>query len=629
MTLLASHLLAAEPVLRGNRGAVYSVSSLGVDGSTFGPEFNPDDHFNGDRYKALDFRNQYPMCTRHDGKIYDFQGRMIRSGPYQVTQPLIGSSMPTDYVPLDQRRPSHPYRLSRLIVRSFSNLVFGEGRFPNFASDDQDTKDFAEALKAASEAAVRFLQLRNLGGSVGTAGVSWRFWQGKPRIRVHNGKHLIAHSWIDRDDFEVEHVTEIQKVSRLEWDPKEKKNVRRYFWQRRDWTPNADVTFVEARADEDSIEWIVDEEATHVHDDGYPHIVWVRNGADDDEATNEDGQCDFEGEFESLDGVDLLSSVLASGTTRNLDPTLVLKMALAEQQKAAATGVRKGSGNALDVGVTGDAKYLEIAGTATTAGITLLKEERGMILESVQCVVPSTAELTTAGTSAIAQKMLFAPMLSATNVHRTQYGGALLRLFEQMIASARKHYPEKGEDGELSYAVVVEHEEPENEDEEPREVETPVDFYLDLPPKIVSEPILDETGKPTGEKTTAMKELHPGKGKLRLEWPPYFEPTAADLQTKATAISAAAGAKPVLSQQTGVEMIAAELRVDPSTEWQRVTSEARTAAELEGGMFNGGTGGRVDNRDELPPAAKPRPAPAPKPPPGATPGTPSPNPAAE
>ncbi len=608
-----SPLPIAEPVLRGNRGTVYSVSSFGVGFTTFGPDFSPATHFASDRYRKLDFAHQYPKGTRHDGKVYDFQGRYIKSGDYSATQPFIGSSMPATYVALDQRRPSNPYRLPRLMVRSFTNLVFGEGRFPKLASDDPDTELFCAALLKQAEAAVRFVQARNIGGSVGTVGMSWRFWEGQARIRVHNGKNLIPHSWIDQEQHAVEHVSEITMGERVEYDPKSKKDVRVYVWSRRDWTPTSDIQFCEAVVanPSDPVEWIVDEDNTFTHDDGFPHFVWIRNGADDDDGTDIDGQCDFDGQYEALDNIDLLSSVLSSGTTRNLDPTLVLKLSTRDQAMAQSQGISKGSGNGINVGPNGDAKYLELAGTAVAVGIQLFKENRSSILESAQCVVPSTAELTSAGSSAVAQKMLFAPMLSSTNVHRTQYGGGMVRLFEQMLECARRRYPEiDPETGEMSYPVVLDESPGDVDEGEPREpTEQEVEFYLELPPHIETENVVDEHGEPTGETTKTEKQLVPGRGKIWTEWPPYFEPTATDIQAKGIAISTAAGAKPVLSQQSGVELMASELRVDPKREWTRVAAEQRAAADIDAGMFNGGAGGGVGGRDELPPGAKAMPKP--------------------
>lgn len=606
----------AEPVIRGNRGKIYSPSSFGVDFTTFGPDFSPDDHFNSDRYRKLDFSHQYPKCTRHDGKMFDFQGRFTRPGGYSATQSLIGSAMPTTYVPLDQRRPSNPYRLSRLIVRSFTNLVFGEGRFPKLASDDPQTEIFCEAVAKQAEAAVRMVQARNIGGSVGTVGISWRFYEGQTRVRVHNGKQLVPHSWIDREQHLVEHVSELTMTERPEWDPKQKKKVMKRFWSRRDWTPNADIQFVEmpietSKDEDEAPEWIVDEDNTFEHGDDFPHFVWCRNGADDDDGSEIDGECDFDGQYESLDNLDMLLSVLSSGTMRNLDPTLVLAMDESQTARAMAGGISKGSGNALNVGSGGQATYLELSGSAVTAGIQLFKETRSAVLETAQCVVPSTAELTSAGTSAVAQKMLFAPMLSATSVHRTQYGAAYLTLFDQILKSARRRYPEvDGETGEKSYALATVPPEDDEEDVDVSELDDPnveeVDFYLDLPPHVTTENVVDEHGEATGETTSTSSEVVPGAGKIWLVWPAYFEPTSVDIQAKGTAISTAAGMKPVLSQQSATEIMADTLGQDPKREWTRVSSEARAAADVSANMFTNGAGGGVGDRDELPPGASPK-----------------------
>lgn len=564
----------AEPVVRGSGGTIFAVSSFGVDGTTFGPGFQPKDHFEGERYRTLDFKHQFPLCKRHDDKIYDFQGRVRKAGSgYALTQPLIGSSMPSTYVPMDQRRPSHPYRLARLIVRSFTALVFGEGRFPKITSDDPETADFCEAIVKAAELQARFAQARNVGGGMGSVLVAWGIHEGAIRVSVHGGKNVVPHTWIDREGLELEHASKLTQTVRVEWDAKAKKNVPRYYIQRRDWTPTADVYFEEVRADDPDAEWIVDEERTTFHGDGVPHCVWIRNGSeDDDDEAGVDGECDFEGQFEDLDGIDLLASVLSKGTVRNLDPTLVLSMDEIHERKAQG-GVAKGSDGGLSVGQGGEAKYLELAGSSATTGLALLDSERGRILEVAQCVIPSSDEMSAAGMSAVAQKLLYAPSIAQCNAHRTAYGGGIVRLLGQILESVRRRGPDNDpETGEPVYPIAVNDT---GDEEETR-------FVLDLPPRVVEDP--------DGGESTKVERV-PGHGRIWLEWPDYFEKTPADLEAKARSVTAAAGGKPALSQRTAVEIMAREVGVDPASEWERVRTEAKDAAELEQGIVGGGLTG--------------------------------------
>ncbi len=580
------------PVLRGNQGTVYDLATLGVDGAPF-TTFAPEAVFKSDRYRELDFRARYHRNRQHDHKIFDAQGRFRPSGRCELSQPLIGGSLPSTYVPLDQRRPNAPYRLARTVVKRFTSLVFGHGHWPTIhVEGDEAATDFVRALAEEAQVQSAFVRARNKGGGRGTAVISWRYFEGKPRVKVHNAEHLVVHAWADREELVVEHASEIYQSVRDEYDPAKKKVERVTYWHRRDWTPNADLVFCEVQADDKAPEWIVDEEQSCVHGDGFAHFVWIQNQAPDDDAETADGLPDLDGQWEALDSIDALSTVLNTGTIRNLDPTLLLKLPL-EMVKGF---VLKGSDNAIKLGETGDAKYLELSGTAATAGLALRDKERQQILEVASCVIADPNEIAAAATSGRAIEMIFAPMLSECSVLRTQYGKGIVQLFGQMLRSARRFYPAQNGDGEWEYPVDVEVEERE---EGAVEIETPVDFYLDLPPRIEEQDELDDEGKPTGKKTREVIERHPGSGShLRLEWPAYFPPTQSDQQAAVTTLQAANGARPVFSQRTTVELAAVAFGRDAAEEQRRLDEEQQRAREAQNSMFLPGGAEANDEGDE-------------------------------
>ncbi len=570
-------------ILRGSSGQTWAVSSFGIDGTTFGPDFDPATITDSDRYRALDFTHSFALSTQHDWKTHNFYGAVIQSGESWRNKGLMSVAMPSVYIPIDMRRPNAPFRLAPLIVESFTGLVFGHGHFPTVdAEGDADTEDFVQALIEAGDLPTVMMRARDCGGGVGTVGLSWRFADGAPRTKVHNGKNLWVHVWGDFDALLPEHVSEIVKVAKDGVDPKTRKPKRCWFWRRRDWTPLADVVFVDQACDE-PINWIVDEAETTVHGEGETHFVWVPNLPDDDEATRIDGKCDFDGQFESLNTLDVLNSVVTTGAVRNLDPTLVLKL----DPLIARMGVRKGSDNALTVGEQGSAGYLELSGTSITAGIALLDKEEQKILRVSQCVIPDPSEVAAAGTSSLAIRLLYLPMLGKADLLRAQYGRALVRLLEQQLRSARRYMPAiDRETGVTVYPVessVVKHADGSSED-----IESEVECTLSLPPKVTEAEVLGADGRPTGKKVSTKHARTPGHAeRLTLKWGEYFPPTETERQAKGTTLAAATGGKPVMAQRSAVETWAAYNDLDPATEWQRVLDEQEARARQEAGMFPG------------------------------------------
>lgn len=585
---------------------VIAYSSFGEANTTFGNGFSGRSVLYGERYAELDRRESYYMCRQHDSKIYDFDGRV--SSPRSM-QPMLGAEKAPFYVPHRQRRPSSPYRLGPIIVNSFTNILFGENRFPTIRMDgDSKSEDFVQTVSRTGRLPLKMIQARNLGGSMGTVGMSWCYQDGKPRFEVHNAKNLFVHSWEDRLALLPRHISEVYLFYKIQWDGKQFAKI--YYWFRKDWTRDADILFKPVPFQEKGEPiWIPDLEKSVVHKDGLNHFTWMQNLPSDEI----DGVSDYDGLLDSFDSIDILKSVIVRGATLNLDPTLKVKM---DPDLVNRMGIRKGSDNALIVGTDGDADYLELGGQSIEAGIKLLETMRRAILETAQCVVPDPHEVAAQGVSSVAQKMMFAPMTSKGDVLREQYGAGMERLLDGPVTIARK--------ASKSSIVMVDPVTDQPVLDEVTGQPKVGEFFVDLPPRIVMGPPVDEetgmpvvdpaTGDPLPDVAHKIQRMPGEGGELSLRWPPYFTPTPDDQSKVVTTMSVAAGGQAVISNQTASEIVAGAFGVDPAEEKRRMEKEHKDHQNDQAGMFPSGAGGEVGHRDELPPGAAPKAPKAPLPP---------------
>src|ERR1700761_6612914 len=106
---------------------------------------NEDSDFKGrnllesQRYSDLDRKASYANATQHDHKKYNWDGCVIQAGRTGMgaTQPLIGEKQ-AGFIPLRSRRPSTPYRLAKVMIAAFTNMLFGDKRFPKLSCPGED-----------------------------------------------------------------------------------------------------------------------------------------------------------------------------------------------------------------------------------------------------------------------------------------------------------------------------------------------------------------------------------------------------------------------------------------------------------------------------------------------------------
>lgn len=599
----------------GQPAGMYVASSFGVDHTTLGPTrmgggFRAHGFINSHRVKTLARRESYFKCTHHDWKMFDFDGRMIPPGP-PTSQPLLSAEQFAHYVPLKMRRPASPYRLARAIVNSFTSMLFGHGRWPTIrVHGDTETEHFFKSIEKEGKLRTLFIRARAIGGSVGSVGISWCFHEGRPRFSVHNGKHIQIHEWADRGDMVPAHVSEIYTYSEQQWNQTKKRFENVWMWYRRDWTENSDVVFKPVQYDRDQDPtWEVDEEQSVMHNDGVCHFVWIQNLPEDDD-TDIDGQPDYAELYEDLEEIDVVKSVVTRGAKLNLDPTLVLKM---DPDILNRMGVRKGSDNALVVGETGDARYMELAGTSINVGVELFNKLRESILESAQCVIADPNEVGGAGTSSVAMKIIYAPMIAKTDLLREQYGDGLKRLLQSMFAVARDRM-----ESPSAVPVLDDAGEPVLDDFG-EAVFDEVEASLALPPRVVEDvvDVEDDDGNIVQTEQVKFEPCVPGEGgDIELDWGEYFNPTADDKQKAVMTLQLAATSK-IMSQQSAAEELAKMFERDPRTEWARIQDQMGKEQEQLGLEFadeDGSMGGEVTERGELPAGAEPVGGDAPEPP---------------
>jgi hypothetical protein len=360
-----------------------------------------------------------------DGRLYD-------SLPYHFHEERTVSG---EYIPLRQRRPSVRYPLCRIVVEDSVSLLFSEGHFPTIDSSDRAVRGlFANIIKETrlglvmTEAAMR--------GATGSVALLLRVLQGRIFVDVLDTTYLTP-VWDPAEPDSLSRVEERYKVSGRDLtrngyaidDPDGR------FWFSRCWDKNGEIWFEPVPVAAPTAP-VVDTERSVSHKLGAVPIVWIKNlpGMPTTE-DNVDGACTFAAAMHTQVEIDYQLSQVGRGLKYSSDPTLLLKdPALPDGE------LIKGAGNALIVSEKGDARLLEIGGTASAAVIEYVRTLRELALESIHGNRASPDKVA-AAQSGRALELLNQGLIWLADNLRTSYGEVGLLQLARLIVRASQIYP--------------------------------------------------------------------------------------------------------------------------------------------------------------------------------------------
>ncbi len=368
------------------------------------------------RSRRLDLLRRVLDGTLYDALPFEFHEERSANG---------------EYIPLRRRRPSVRYALSRVVVEDSVALLFSEGHFPGVASPDGAVRAALQGVarecrlnQVMTEAAVR--------GSVGSVAILLRVLRGRVFLDVLDAAWLVP-VWEAEAPDVLASVTERYKISGADLvgagisvaDP------GAVYWFQRRWDAQEEVWFVPQPV-VSAGEPVRDEARCVRHGLGFVPLVWIRNLPG---GVAPDGACTFRAAVETGIEIDYQLSQAGRGLKYSSDPTLLIK------EPAGFEGeLVRGAANALVVSEKGDARLLEINGTAAGAVLDYVRLLRELALESVHGNRADASRFG-AATSGRALELMNQGLVWLADQLRVSYGeGGLLALY-RMILRAAAVYP--------------------------------------------------------------------------------------------------------------------------------------------------------------------------------------------
>jgi hypothetical protein len=360
-----------------------------------------------------------------DGTLYD-------TLPYEFHQERGGGG---EYIPLRLRKPSVRYPLARIVVDDSVSLVFSEGHFPTIDCQDQRVRAlFADLARECTlnqvmmEAALR--------GAIGSVAIQFRMLRNRAFFSVLETPYLWP-EWDPLAPDELLGVTERRKVAGamllargyVGLDP------GLQYWFERHWDRHEETWFVPRPVAGEQRPPERDPDRSQRHGLGFVPLVWVKNlPGGPDGVDSVDGACTFRAAVETGIEIDYQLSQAGRGLKYSSDPTLLIR------EPAGGDGeLVRGGGNALVVSEKGDARLLEIDGTASAAVIDYIRTLRELALEAVHGNRASPERLSAAQSGRAIEMMNQGLVWLADNL-RVSYGDALLKL-ARMVMRATHLYP--------------------------------------------------------------------------------------------------------------------------------------------------------------------------------------------
>ncbi|MDR3536516.1 MAG: phage portal protein [Acetobacteraceae bacterium] len=460
--------------------------------------------------------SDYPARTRTldiltrilDGRLYDVL-------PYEFHEERASSG---EYIPLRSRRPNVRYNLARIVVEDSVSLLFSEGHFPRFDCTDKVLQGtLADIVKETrlnqlmTDAAIR--------GSVGSIAILVRVLSGRLFFDAMPTTYLTA-LWNPACPDALATVREAYKVAGtvLASNGYQIDDPTVTYWFVRQWDTEFETWYLPTPTTQ-GVPNAVDPARTVRHGLGFVPIVWIKNlPGGSSTGDKNDGGCTFGTAIESQIEIDYQLSQAGRGLKYSSDPTLLIK-----EPASSDSEIVKGAGNALIVTEKGDARLLEIGGSASAAVVDYVRTLREFALESVHGNRANPERLS-AAQSGRAIELLNQGLLWLSDNLRISYGEIALLDLARMVVRASQIYP------------------------------------------------LQVFGKPIPAMDSTVR--------LSLQWPRWYVPTADDRQKDAQTLAALVESE-LISHETAVKAIAHNYDIgDIAAELSQLAEDQNTEASL-------------------------------------------------
>lgn len=340
-----------------------------------------------------------------------------------------------EYIKLRERRPSVRYNLCKLVVDDSVSLLFSEGHFPRFDCG-KNAEDVQDALQRISkEIALNEIMIdAATRGSIGSVAILFRVLSGRIFLDVMDTPFLTPVYRADAPDT-LESVTERYKVkgNALADDGYAIANddMGADFWFQRTWNADQEIWYTPQKVGLKDVEPSIDAKNTITHSLGFVPVVWIKNlpgGCD------VDGACTFpQDAINTSIEIDYQLSQAGRGLKYSSDPTLLIK-----EPSFSDKQIVRSASNAITVDAQGDAKLLEINGTAATAVMDYVRMLRELAIESMHGN-RANADKLSAAQSGRALELMNQALVWLADRLRISYGeGALLSIINMIVAASAK-----------------------------------------------------------------------------------------------------------------------------------------------------------------------------------------------
>jgi len=411
-----------------------------------------------------------------------------------------------EYVPLRKRRPSVRYPLCRLLVDDSVSLLFSGDHLPEVACDDEPTQQ-ALAQIAKDCALSQTLITAATVGSVGSVVLFLRVLENVVYVESLETEYLTP-TWNPTRPDQLVKVTEKRKVRGTELAgmgytiPDD--DLTAMHWFQREWDDTSENWFLpwmvaQQNADGTPHKPQIDIGRSVEHNLGFVPMVWIKNLPGGDKI---DGLPTFTPETIDVQiEIEYLLSQGGRGLKYSADPLLLIKEPAGDDDSE----IVRSADNALIVEKDGDAKLVEINGTAAKTIIEWARFLRELALEGAHGNRANPEKLS-AAQSGKAMELMNQALIWLVDRLRVSYGETgLLSLYRLIVQASNK-------------ITLV------NRD---------------------------------GSKIAPLN----AKAPLSLRWPEWYDQTAADRQALATTLRTLVDAG-LMSRETAIKVIAAQYDIE-------------------------------------------------------------------